>query len=290
MIPFQGPSVNGLYSIPSNLSHDLSSAPVAHVGTKTSSTLWHNRLGHPHTSVLNIIIRLLSLPRSSSTSSPCEHCLYEKKCISFLFPFHYYVLYPLDLLHTDVWGPTPEVSITTFLLLTTILNILGCIPSILNLLWPMFLKPSNLWLKINSILKSKFSALMEVVSFSITRLTPFLVIMIFFIKSIVPTHHNKMVLLKENRHVIETVITLMFHASIPIKFWHFAFATTVLIINRLPSPNLGNKSPYELLFPKRPMISLFLKPLVVLVSLFLSLTLPINLSLSQHNVSFLVID
>jgi hypothetical protein len=34
----------------------------------------------------------------------------------------------------------------------------------------------------------------------------------------------------------------------PLKFWDEAFTTTCFLINRLPSPLLHNKSPFEILF------------------------------------------
>ena len=57
---------------------------------------------------------------------------------------------------------------------------------------------------------------------------------------------------RKHRHIVEIAATLMSRASIPIKFWPFAFNTAVYLINRLPSPNLGYKSPFEILFHKTP--------------------------------------
>lgn len=38
-------------------------------------------------------------------------------------------------------------------------------------------------------------------------------------------------------HIVETRLNLMAHSSTPSKFWHYAFDTTVYLINRLPTPN-----------------------------------------------------
>lgn len=38
----------------------------------------------------------------------------------------------------------------------------------------------------------------------------------------------------------------------PLKFWWNAFQTATYLINRLPTPTLNNKSPFELLFHKKP--------------------------------------
>ncbi|RVW30074.1 Retrovirus-related Pol polyprotein from transposon RE1 [Vitis vinifera] len=56
----------------------------------------------------------------------------------------------------------------------------------------------------------------------------------------------------KHHHVTETGLTLMFHARVPLSLWVEAFSTTVFLINRLPSPLLDGKTPYELLFGKQP--------------------------------------
>lgn len=40
-------------------------------------------------------------------------------------------------------------------------------------------------------------------------------------------------------------LTLLAHASIPLKFWDEAFLTAVFLINRLPSKTINNESPFE---------------------------------------------
>jgi hypothetical protein len=51
---------------------------------------------------------------------------------------------------------------------------------------------------------------------------------------------------------METSLTLMFHARLPIFFWVEAFFIAVFLINRLPSPSLSGKTPYVLLFGQKP--------------------------------------
>ena len=51
-----------------------------------------------------------------------------------------------------------------------------------------------------------------------------------------------------HRHIVDTGLTLMAHASIPPRFWTAAFTTAVFLINRLPTSILGNKSPYKIVF------------------------------------------
>jgi len=46
---------------------------------------------------------------------------------------------------------------------------------------------------------------------------------------------------------LETGLTLVAHAKLPLHFWDHAFLTATYLINRMPSPTLANKSPFFLL-------------------------------------------
>lgn len=47
-------------------------------------------------------------------------------------------------------------------------------------------------------------------------------------------------------------MTLLTQANLPLKFWWNAFHTATYLINRLPTTFLNNKTPFELLFHKKP--------------------------------------
>lgn len=51
-----------------------------------------------------------------------------------------------------------------------------------------------------------------------------------------------------HRHIVETSLSLLSHASLPLTYWTYAFATAVYLINRMPNPTLKLSSPYERLF------------------------------------------
>ncbi|OMO61326.1 Integrase, catalytic core [Corchorus capsularis] len=57
---------------------------------------------------------------------------------------------------------------------------------------------------------------------------------------------------RKHRHIVETGLALMYHASVPLKYWSFAFDAAVYIINRLLTPKLKHKSPYEIIFQDKP--------------------------------------
>ena len=63
-------------------------------------------------------------------------------------------------------------------------------------------------------------------------------------------------------HIVETGLALLSHASLPLTYWPYALATSVYLINRMPTPTLNLSSPYEKIFSTTPNYSK-LKILVV---------------------------
>lgn len=57
---------------------------------------------------------------------------------------------------------------------------------------------------------------------------------------------------RKHRHIVETGLSLLSHASLPQSYWSYAFATAVYLINRMPTPILRNDSPYMKLFGTEP--------------------------------------
>jgi hypothetical protein len=66
------------------------------------------------------------------------------------------------------------------------------------------------------------------------------------------THQQQGSVERKHRHIVETGLSLLASASMPLKFWDEAFLTASFLINRLPSPVTQNKSPFEILFHHTP--------------------------------------
>lgn len=75
--------------------------------------LWHQRLGHMNQKGLNVMLTRNQLPRLKAVDLGfCEHCLYGKqKRVSFLKTSNEKKGTPLELVHSDVFGPTEVTSI-----------------------------------------------------------------------------------------------------------------------------------------------------------------------------------
>jgi len=63
------------------------------------------------------------------------------------------------------------------------------------------------------------------------------------------THHQNGVVERKHRHIVELGLTLVSQAKLPL---HYAFISSVYLINRLPSSAIGNEVPYQKLLNKQP--------------------------------------
>uniref|UniRef100_A0A2N9I718 Integrase catalytic domain-containing protein n=1 Tax=Fagus sylvatica TaxID=28930 RepID=A0A2N9I718_FAGSY len=57
---------------------------------------------------------------------------------------------------------------------------------------------------------------------------------------------------RRHLHIVETGLALLTHASLPLSYWTYAFATAVYLINRMPTPTLNLSSPYHKIFQTPP--------------------------------------
>lgn len=72
------------------------------------------------------------------------------------------------------------------------------------------------------------------------------------------THEQNGTTERNIQNIVDIGLALWGHCRSPLKYWHFAFETTIFVINWLPSTSLAKSSPFQVLFNQLPNYS-FLK-------------------------------
>jgi transposase InsO family protein len=255
----QGHSRDGLYPIPL---HRISTrSPLgltAFLGLKTSTSVWHQRLGHLAMPIVQRVINHHKLPitGTSDKTSFCEPCqLAKNKCLPFV-KSNRESTFPFQLVHSDVWQ-SPVVSLSGFRYYVTFIDDF----SRFSWLFPLKLKSDvhSCFLQFKSMVENLVSQ--PIKSFQSNgggeySYTPFKQLLtqhgILHRFSCPKTSQQNGVAERKHRHVMDTGLALLAHSSLSLKYWVDAFLTAIYLINRLPTPTLSNLTPYFKLFNHSP--------------------------------------
>ncbi|CAM8993843.1 unnamed protein product [Rhodiola kirilowii] len=219
---------------------------------------WHNRLGH---APMDIVTQLL---RNKIPSIHCKNLRYQCTICPLAkqtkLPFalsNHTTCAPFELLHSDVWGPFHVPTIANAQYFLTIIDdytravwtfLMKCKSETTDIIIGMFHMVATQFGKAIKRFRSDNGG-----EFFNNKLTSFLQSKGCIHQSSCPyTPQQNGLAERKNRHILEVARALMFEAGLPKHFWGDSVLTATHIINRLPTPVLKGKSPWEMLFGEKP--------------------------------------
>jgi hypothetical protein len=249
-------SISGSSNISCNYIFPVSDFSVCNVVSQVdkSSILWHNRLGHVSNMIHKSISTQFPFVPFKSHSTPCDICHYAKQKI---LPFpnsNTHSSHIFELLHADIWGPHGVVSVAGHKYFLTLVDDFS------RFTWIILMKNKaetrNHIMNFVNYIETQFHTKLK--SLRSDNGSEFLMHDFFLAKGIVhqrscvETPQQNGIVERKHQHILNVARALSFQAFLPSNFWHLSILHSVHLINRLPTPLLKHKTPYEVLFQKPP--------------------------------------
>jgi transposase InsO family protein len=165
------------------------------------------------------------------------------------------VNHPLELIYTNVWGPSPFCSSVGNKYYISFLDAYS------RYTW-LFLMSNksdacNIFIQFQKNVERYFNTKIKILQSNwggeFRSLSKILKqIGITHSLSCPHTHQQNGAMERKHRLIVETGLAFLSHAHVPLHHWDDAFQTACYLINRLPTPTLNNSSPYVTLFQSSP--------------------------------------
>ena len=237
-------------------SFQFNSAPLALSSIHKHLDIWHCRLGHVSSSRFHSLKQIDSAITLDHTNV-CDICPLAKQR---RLPFSVSQSNSnksFDLIHCDIWGPFGTTSYSGFRYFLTIVD------DFTRCTWVYMIKAKS---EVPSLIKNFCKMVANQFSSSVKAIRsdngPEFLLTKFYHKygilhqrSCVETPQQNGVVERKHQHLLSTARALMFQANLPLIFWSDCVLTAAHIINRIPTPLLQNKTPFEMLFNKTPNLS-----------------------------------
>ncbi|CAM8987559.1 unnamed protein product [Rhodiola kirilowii] len=258
-----GRLVGALYStkqlkLDNNINTALSLEVQKHVD---EVELCHNRLGH---APLEVVSQLL---KDKTPSVVCKNSKYQcnicplAKQTKLSFPLSTHnTSTAFELLHSHVWGPFHVPTMTGAQYFLTVVD------DYTSAVWTFLMKykseTADIIINFFHMVNTQFGKSVKVFrsdnggEFFSNKLTAFFLTKGCIHQSSCPyTPQQNGLAERKHRHILEVARAIMFEAGLPKHFWGDSILTAKHIINRLPTPVLQRKSPWEMLFGEKPHVN-----------------------------------
>jgi len=220
-------------------------------------SIWHMRMGHIPKKRMSLLPVHIVFPKEGEIV-PCDVCPKAKQQ---RLPFPMSTIstsMAFELIHVDTWGPyhvkaysghryfltivDDYTRITWTHLMVTKDEAIPLLISFVKMAHTQFDKVVKMIRSDNALELSKSSSALEFfASNGIIHQT-----------SCVQTPQQNGVVERKHKHLLEVARALLFQGHLPLRFWGDCVLTATHLINRLPTPLLQNKTPFEMLYGRPP--------------------------------------
>ena len=162
---------------------------------------------------------------------------------------------PLELIHSDLWGPSPILSRNGYS------YYISFVDHATLFTWIYLLKHKSdvyhVFKQFKAMTENQFSSKIKSIQSDwgeeFQGLSHFLKECGIIHRVSCPhTPQQNGLAERKHRHIVETDLALLSQASLPQKFWDDAFLTATHLINMMPSKVIHNVSPFEKLYSCKP--------------------------------------
>ncbi|KAH9669465.1 retrovirus-related pol polyprotein from transposon RE1 [Citrus sinensis] len=247
----KGTKTKGLYALDEG--HHV--ALYLSEGRKAPYNIWHQRMGHPQIKSIKFLNKnkLIDVSNWITKDYVCSSCQMGKNC---KLPFNFsnkISSVPLHKIHCDLWGPAPISSVQNFRYYAVFVD--DC--TRYTWLYPLKNKSDlfDVFIKFQKQVENRFDKRIKIFQsdgggeFISNEFQSHLSQCgIQHQLSCPATPEQNGVAERKHRHIVETGLTMLFHANMPLQYWVDAFSTAVYVINKLPSSTLNMKTPFYKLF------------------------------------------
>jgi hypothetical protein len=241
--------------LPSHLTSLARSA--ASTSSTTAFSLWHSRLGHVSFGRLQSLISSGKLGHVTSQNIDCMPCQLAKQPALAFNKSDSISTSPFDLVHSDIWGPSPNTTMggskyfvifvddysrfTWIYLLKKRSELPQTYHDFAKMVQTQFGRSIKVF-RTDNAMEYKEASFLNVLRQhgTITH------------RSCPGTSQQNGRAERKHRHILDTTRALLISSSCPENFWGEAALTAVYTINRVPTPIIGNLSPYEKLYGTAP--------------------------------------